>query len=92
MITVIIPTGTRLIVADTEQVIVTVDALRITLDVRNVNIGASKPAPEVAHFRIGDDVADSDCEACAGSGNVLLADGYGFTDCPCTFPPSQETQ
>ena len=86
VITVIIPTGTRLIIADTEQVIETVDALRITLD-----IAISKPLREVPHFRIGDDIADSDCEQCAGSGVVKLSEGYGLTDCPCTFPQSQVT-
>ena len=79
MITVIIPTGTRLIIADTEQVIETLDVIRLTLD---LDLPTEKPLKEVEHFRIGDDLGDSDCTACGGTGTVSGDDGD--EPCECT--------
>jgi hypothetical protein len=78
MITVIIPTGTRLIIADTEQVIETLDVIRLTLD---LDIPSQPILKEVEHFRIGDDLGDSDCPACGGTGTVPGAAGDEYCEC-----------
>lgn len=79
MITVIIPTGTRLILSDTEQVIETLAPIRLELD---LDIPVQRELKEVSHFRVGDDLGDSDCPACAGTGTVP-GDG-GDEPCECT--------
>ena len=79
MITIIIPIGTRLIIADTEQIIETTDVIRITLD---LDLPTGPKLKEVEHFRIGDDLGDSDCTICGGIGTV--AGEGGDEPCACT--------